>query len=141
MAAKPAGDMTLKQVGEVLGISYPTLNRYKTMYGDQIPMVGEGRAARFPQASLEVFRRLKEENMARRGRPPAQGRAAASAALPAGRKAVPARKPAATASASMPAAETSPVADLGSLANVSEVLHQLREDVEWLEEHGIRFRM
>ena len=51
-----------------------SLRRYRTMYPDRVPSVGEGRRQRFPATALPVFQQLKEEGIARRGRG-ASGRA------------------------------------------------------------------
>jgi DNA-binding transcriptional MerR regulator len=68
-----AGDgqkhMTLTEVAKRSGLSMPTLQKYKQRYGDRIPSVGKGRKQRYPEESLPVFAQLREENMARRGRP------------------------------------------------------------------------
>ena len=60
---------TLTQVSQEVGISMPTLQRYKKLYQDRIPSEGEGRKQRYPKEALKVFALLKVENMARRGRP------------------------------------------------------------------------
>jgi hypothetical protein len=44
-----------------------SLRRYRTLYPQRVPSVGEGRRQRFPASALPVFRQLKEEGMARRG--------------------------------------------------------------------------
>ena len=61
--------LTLSEVSRRTGISMPTLQRYKKLYQDRIPSVGEGRRQRYKEESLEVFQELKEENISRRGRP------------------------------------------------------------------------
>ncbi|MEL7059245.1 MAG: helix-turn-helix domain-containing protein [Acidobacteriota bacterium] len=60
---------TLTEVSQETGISMPTLQRYKKLYQDRLPTVGEGRTQRYPEEALEVFEELKKENMSRRGRP------------------------------------------------------------------------
>lgn len=60
---------TLTEVSKKANISMPTLQRYKKLYQDRIPSVGEGRTQRYPEESLKVFAELKKENLARRGRP------------------------------------------------------------------------
>jgi DNA-binding transcriptional MerR regulator len=44
-----------------------SLRRYRTLYPERVPSVGEGRRQRFPARALPVFQQLKEEGMARRG--------------------------------------------------------------------------
>lgn len=60
--------LTLSEVSKRTGISMPTLQKYKKHFSDQIPSEGEGRKQRYYLDSLEVFRRLKEEGLKRRGR-------------------------------------------------------------------------
>lgn len=62
------GLLTLTQISEDTGISYPTLVRYVRLYGEQIPSEGQGRARRFHPEAVEVFRRLRQES-GRGGRP------------------------------------------------------------------------
>lgn len=81
--------LTLKQINEQTGISYPTLVRYVRLYSDRLPHEGKGRARRFHPEALNVFRELRSES-GRGGRKPAaatkatasrgrgRGRAAAS---------------------------------------------------------------
>lgn len=61
--------LTLSEVSNRTGISMPTLQRYKKNYQDRIPSVGKGRKQRYPVESLPVFEKIKEENIAKRGRP------------------------------------------------------------------------
>lgn len=61
--------LTLSEVSNRTGISMPTLQRYKKSYQNRIPSVGKGRKQRYPVSSLSVFQTLKEENIAKRGRP------------------------------------------------------------------------
>lgn len=61
--------LTLSEVSNRTGISMPTLQRYKKNYQDRIPSVGKGRKQRYPESSLPVFEKIKEENIAKRGRP------------------------------------------------------------------------
>lgn len=92
--------MTLTQISEDTGISYPTLVRYVRLHGDRLPHEGKGRGRRFYPQAVDMFRELRSEsgrggrkpNAAkataaptgkRRGRPPGSGRAAAAAAAPA----------------------------------------------------------
>jgi predicted DNA-binding transcriptional regulator AlpA len=60
---------TLTEVARAVGISMPTVQRYKSLYQERIPSVGEGRKQRYPKEALAVFEQLKEENRGRRGRP------------------------------------------------------------------------
>lgn len=63
------GLLTLSEVSRRTGISMPTLQRYKKLYQDRIPSVGEGRKQRYHPEALPVFVQLKKENIAKRGRP------------------------------------------------------------------------
>jgi predicted site-specific integrase-resolvase len=60
---------TLSEVSEKTGISMPTLLRYKKAYQRRIPAVGKGRTQRYPASALKVFKEIKKENLAKRGRP------------------------------------------------------------------------
>lgn len=72
-AAGGAGEgqrlLTLTEVSKQLGLSMPTLQKYKKRYADRIPSVGKGRTQRYPTESLPVFEELRKENLGRRGRP------------------------------------------------------------------------
>ncbi|HEV8631365.1 MAG TPA: helix-turn-helix domain-containing protein [Thermoanaerobaculia bacterium] len=61
--------LTLTAVSKRTGISMPTLQKYKKRYAARIPSQGKGRTQRYPESSLPVFSQLRDENMARRGRP------------------------------------------------------------------------
>lgn len=64
-ARKSSGDgdlLTLTRIGELTGISYPTLVRYVKLHGDQIPHEGEGRSRRYHPEAVEVFKRLRRES-------------------------------------------------------------------------------
>ncbi len=89
-AEKPL--LTLTEVANRTKISMPTLQRYKKLYQDRIPSVGEGRKQRYPEEALAVFRQLKKENIKRRGRPRKNAKAAPAAPKAKGR---PAKKAAA----------------------------------------------
>ncbi|HEY3566771.1 MAG TPA: hypothetical protein VGP73_02470 [Thermoanaerobaculia bacterium] len=107
---------TLSEISNKTNISMPTLQRYKKMYQDRIPSVGQGRKQRYPESALPVFDEIKTENAGKRGRPrkdasaPRTERPAASKRGPGrparGAKAAPAgrrgRKPAAAAAATAP---------------------------------------
>lgn len=72
------GDLlTLTEIGERTGISYPTLVRYVKLHGDEIPSEGEGRRRRYYPEAVPVFQRLRSESG--RGRKPKGGRATAAA--------------------------------------------------------------
>jgi len=60
---------TLTEVSKRAGVSMPTLQRYKKLYQDRIPSVGEGRRQRYPEEAIAVIRELKAENLKKRGRP------------------------------------------------------------------------
>lgn len=47
----------------------PTLQRYKKLYQDRIPSVGEGRRQRYPKGAIAAIQKLKAENLKKRGRP------------------------------------------------------------------------
>ena len=72
-------NLTLTEVAKRTGISMPTLQKYKKRFSDRIPSVGKGRAQRYPESSLAVFAKLRDENMSRRGRPRKDPAAAARA--------------------------------------------------------------
>ncbi len=61
--------MTLTEVAERAGLSMPTLQKYKKLYSSRIPSVGKGRTQRYPEEAVAVIAQLRDENMARRGRP------------------------------------------------------------------------
>lgn len=66
-ASKAGGELlSLRRIGTLTGISYPTLLRYVARYGEQIPQTGTGRSRRFPPAAVPVFQELR----ATRGRAP-----------------------------------------------------------------------
>jgi hypothetical protein len=69
--------MTLTQISEDTGISYPTLVRYVRLHSDQLPHEGKGRARRFYPQAVDVFRKLRSES-GRGGRKKGSGAAAAS---------------------------------------------------------------
>lgn len=88
--------MTLTQISEDTGISYPTLVRYVRLHGDRLPHEGKGRGRRFYPQAVDVFRDLRSESGRggrkpsaakvaaptgkRRGRPPGSGAGARAAA-------------------------------------------------------------
>jgi hypothetical protein len=70
--------LSLLDIAEETGISYPTLRNYVIKFGDQIPSVGSGRTTRYPRQAVKVFQRLRKES--RPGRKPASALAAQAAA-------------------------------------------------------------
>lgn len=92
-SAEPARSdlLTLTEVGERTGISYPTLVRYVKLHGDDIPYEGEGRRRRYHPEAVEVFQKLRSQSG--RGRrkkgtaAPASSAAASSAASSGGGRA------------------------------------------------------
>ena len=85
--------LTLTQISEQTGISYPTLVRYVRLHADRLPHEGKGRARRFYPAAVDVFRQLRSES-GRGGRkkgsaaaPAARGRGRGRAAAASGRAA------------------------------------------------------
>lgn len=93
--AKKAGNLlTLTQISETTGISYPTLVRYVRLYSDRLPHEGKGRARRFYPQAVDVFRQLRSESGrggrkkgSATGRPPGRppGRPGRPPGRPAGR--------------------------------------------------------
>jgi len=87
--------MTLTEIGEQTGISYPTLVRYVKLYGNRLPSEGKGRTRRYYPEAVDVFRELRAQSgrggrkpgpgkrlgrpPGRRGRPPASGADAGTA--------------------------------------------------------------
>lgn len=58
--------LTLTEISEITGISYPTLVRYVKNHADKLKYEGTGRRRRFYPESVAVFKELR----ARRGRSP-----------------------------------------------------------------------
>ncbi|MFN7961286.1 MAG: helix-turn-helix domain-containing protein [Thermoanaerobaculia bacterium] len=89
------GLLTLTQISEKTGISYPTLVRYVKMHGRSLPHEGKGRRRRFHPEAIDIFKRLRSES-------PRGGRKAAAKAAPKTRsaKAAPARGAKASSEAS-----------------------------------------
>jgi predicted DNA-binding transcriptional regulator AlpA len=69
--------LTLTQISEMTGISYPTLVRYVRIHADRLPSEGKGRARRFYPQAVDVFRQLRQES-GRGGRKAGSGAAAKS---------------------------------------------------------------
>lgn len=63
--------LTLTEIGERTGISYPTLVRYAKLHLDRIPHEGEGRRRRYYPEAVEVFQQIRGES--RRGRKKSTG--------------------------------------------------------------------
>ncbi len=61
--------LTLTEVSKLSGVSMPTLQRYKKLYADRIPSVGEGRRQRYPKRAVAAVKKLKAENLKKKGRP------------------------------------------------------------------------
>jgi predicted DNA-binding transcriptional regulator AlpA len=72
-AQKSSGLLTLTQISETTGISYPTLVRYVRLYSDRLPHEGKGRARRFHPQAVDAFRQLRSES-SRGGRKKGPGR-------------------------------------------------------------------
>ena len=110
---------TLSEVSERTGISMPTLLRYKKAYQGRIPAVGKGRTQRYPVSSLKVFKEIKKENLAKRGRP-AKKKAAGSTRKPAtaSRKRVARRKKAAAKKRKRPTTTKGKQEDLLTLSEI-----------------------
>jgi predicted DNA-binding transcriptional regulator AlpA len=88
--AKKSGNLlTLTQISETTGISYPTLVRYVRLYSDRLPHEGKGRARRFHPQAVDVFRQLRSES----GRGGRKKGSAAAAGRPAARRGRPPGRP------------------------------------------------
>lgn len=81
-----SGLLTLTQISETTGISYPTLVRYVRVHSDRLPSEGKGRARRFYPQAVDVFRQLRQES-GRGGRKKGSGAAAATGRGRGGRRA------------------------------------------------------
>jgi len=153
MAETETGKLyTLSEISQKSSISMPTLQRYKKLYQNRIPSVGEGRKQRYPESALPVFDQIKKENAGKRGRPRKDasaprperataskrrgGRRAAAAAEPAakpaakrrGRKAKTGarrgRPPAAAAAKKAPGRRGRPRKAAGGLLTLTEISKQ-----------------
>ena len=85
-AQKSGNLLTLTQISETTGISYPTLVRYVRLHADRLPHEGKGRARRFYPQAVDVFRQLRSES-GRGGRKKGSGAGAGRAAGRGGRSA------------------------------------------------------
>jgi len=54
--------LTLTEVGERTGISYPTLVRYVKLHGNKIPFEGKGRKRRYHPEAVAVFQELRSQS-------------------------------------------------------------------------------
>lgn len=61
-AQKSGGLLTLTQISDSTGISYPTLVRYVRLHSDRLPHEGKGRARRFYPQAVDAFRQLRSES-------------------------------------------------------------------------------
>lgn len=59
--------LTVGQIADRTGISYPTLMRYIRDHADRLPSEGEGRSRRFLPEAIEVFKQIRSETKG--GRP------------------------------------------------------------------------
>lgn len=76
-----AGLLTLTEIGQRTGISYPTLLRYVRNHLPKLPHQGAGRARRFLPEAVEIFQAIRGESRGgRRRTKPVAPRAAAPAA-------------------------------------------------------------
>ncbi len=102
------GMLSLKDIEDQTGISYPTLLRYLKTGGKRIPHKGSGRNRRFPPESVALFKTLKEES--RRGRKAGSGKSAGEEAPkpPAPRGRPPKNREAAPAAAAPAPVQKSP---------------------------------
>ncbi len=83
--------LTLGQISERTGISYPTLVRYVRDHGHRLPSEGEGRSRRFLPEAVDVFREIRSETKG--GRKPGAGAGKGSGSSPKlARKAKPATR-------------------------------------------------
>lgn len=100
-AAAPAASLlTLTNIGEQTGISYPTLQRYVKLFGDRIPHEGTGRKRRYHPDSVAVFRQLRAES--KPGRKPKAEVGGDAARVPARKKRKVRAKAASPAAAAAP---------------------------------------
>ncbi|MEA2564790.1 MAG: hypothetical protein QOH06_6294 [Acidobacteriota bacterium] len=84
--------LTLGQVSEQTGISYPTLVRYVRLHSNRLPSEGTGRSRRFHPEAVPVFSQLRSES-GRGGRKPAAAKATRGAGRGRGRAAAASSSP------------------------------------------------
>lgn len=90
-AAKPTeGLLTLTQIGQMTGISYPTLLRYVKTHIAKIPHKGSGRARRYQPEAVAIFKDLRSKS--KRGRKPKKAMAAPAKKAMTAKKAMAAKK-------------------------------------------------
>lgn len=56
------GLLTLTEVAERTGISYPTLVRYVKLHRERIPFEGRGRRKRYHPEAVEIFQQIRSES-------------------------------------------------------------------------------
>lgn len=84
--------LTVGQISERTGISYPTLMRYIRDHSHRLPSEGEGRARRFTPDAIDVFRQIRSETKG--GRKPGSSTVSrANSASASARRPKPAPKP------------------------------------------------
>ena len=74
------GLLSLQQIKEITGISYPTLLRYVRLHLDRIPHEGTGRRRRYKPQAVDVFRELRSQSPRGRRKGSGAGKASASGA-------------------------------------------------------------
>jgi predicted DNA-binding transcriptional regulator AlpA len=115
--------LTLSEVSKRTGISMPTLQRYKKEYQSRIPSEGKGRKQRYPVSALPVFEEIKQENVARRGRPrksgSGKGRAAGRPKATGSRKTRKTRKAAASGAESQGKDNLLTLTEIGNRTGIS----------------------
>jgi len=67
---------TLSEIAKKTRISMSSLVRYKKRNRGRIPAIGEGRTQRYPKEAFAVFKQIKEENLAKRGKTARTGKGA-----------------------------------------------------------------
>ena len=97
-AAEPARSdlLTLTEISERTGISYPTLVRYVKLHGDDIPFEGEGRRRRYHPQAVAVFQQLRSQSgrgRRKKGKAPAAAASGAAASTGGGKAAAAASDP------------------------------------------------
>jgi excisionase family DNA binding protein len=76
--ADRSGLLTLTEVSERTGISYPTLVRYMKLHADRIPHEGKGRKRRYHPEAVEAFQEIRSQSgRGRRKKAAGGGKAAA----------------------------------------------------------------
>lgn len=132
--------LSLKQIQEKTGISYPTLINYARDHADEIPSEGEGRNRRYPLEAVKAFQRVKAGK--KPGRRPAEERSPAAPAKKTGRKAARGARKAQDRSATAPPAVPSALRlepatlPLGPLQLADEDRQLLRDLIEAVRDLG-----